>query len=109
MFPFEMNKLQPFCYEHLTEMMPHGLTESALAYVCPVSECLVNYNTSSGYFIVAKEGDRVEQSTPSIRCPNDRTPMYLAELNPEHRSYRLWKCPQCGKSLTNLESTQGRE
>ena len=79
----------------------------AVAYVCPVWDCLVNY-ASSGYFIAAKERDRVEQSTrPSICCPNDGTPMYLAALNPEHRSYRLWKCPQCGKSLTNLESHAG--
>jgi hypothetical protein len=21
--------------------------------------------------------------------------MYLAEVLPEHRSFRLWKCPQC--------------
>ena len=100
-------EIQPFCYEHLTEMMPYD--EAAVAYVCPVWDCLVNYS-SSGYFIAAKERDRVEQSTrPSICCPNDGTPMYLAEIHPEDKSYRLWKCPQCGKSLTNLESKQGRE
>ena len=98
------NELQPFCYEHLTEMMPYD--EAAVTYLCPVWDCLVSY-TSSGYFIAAKKGDMVEQSTtPSIRCPNDGMPMYLAELNPEHRSYRLWKCPQCGKSLTNLSPSK---
>src|SRR5437762_2160606 len=59
--------------------------------------------------IATKEGDRVEQRTmPGIHCPNDGTPMYLAEINPEHKSYRLWKCPQCRKSVTNLESMQAR-
>ena len=107
MFAVEMKKeLQPFCYEHHTEMMPYD--ETAVAYVCPVWDCLVNY-TSSGYFIAAKEGDRVEQGTmPSIHCPNDGTPMYLAEINLDHKSYRLWKCPQCDKSITNLDSMQAR-
>ena len=27
-------EIQPFCYEHLTEMMPYD--EAAVAYVCPV-------------------------------------------------------------------------
>jgi hypothetical protein len=22
--------------------------------------------------------------------------MYLAEVQPEHRSFRLWRCPKCG-------------
>ena len=106
MFAVQTKKeLQPFCYEHLTAMMPYD--EAAITYVCPVWGCFVNYS-SSGYFIAVK-GDMPEQGmTPSLRCPNDRTPMYLAEIHPEHKSYRLWKCPQCGKSITNLESGQAR-
>lgn len=98
-------ELRPLCYEHLTVM-----TEAGTAYVCSQLSCLVNYNALDGYFIAAKKGDRVEQSrTPRVFCPNDRTPMYLAETHPEHKSYRLWKCPRCGKSITNLESGQARE
>jgi hypothetical protein len=22
--------------------------------------------------------------------------MYLAEVQPDHRSFRLWRCPKCG-------------
>lgn len=108
MFAVQTKKeLHPFCYEHLTEMMPHD--KAADAYVCPVWDCLVSYHPFDGYFIAAKEGGQVEQSTaPSIRCPSDGTPMYLAEIHQKHRSYRLWKCSQCGKSLTNLESVQAR-
>lgn len=114
MFAVEMKKeLQPFCYEHLSEMMPYGddlpKAKTGTAYVCSVWDCLVSYNSLDGYFIAAKEEDRVEQSTmPSIHCPKDGTPMYLAEIRPEHKSYRLWRCSQCGKSLTNLESMQAR-
>lgn len=114
MFPFKKKELQPFCFEHLSEMMPDGdsdsaKAETAVAYACSQLDCLINYNASSGYFIATKEGDRVEQRTmPGIHCPNDGTPMYLAEINPEHKSYRLWKCPQCRKSVTNLESMQAR-
>jgi len=115
--PTAKNKkdLHPFCYVHLAEMMVYGdgpleaETEpiEVVAYICSEPDCLVHYNTSSGYFIAAKEGNRTEQgATPSIRCPNDGSPMYLAEIQREHRSYRLWRCPQCDKSLTNLESSQ---
>ena len=106
-------ELQPLCYEHLTGMMiykhdPQGAETGpvqTIAYVCSESDCLVHYNTSSGYFIAAKEGNRTEQgTTPSIRCPNDGSAMYLAEIRPEDRSYRLWRCPKCVTSLTNLDS-----
>ena len=110
MLAVQMKKgTEPFCYEHLTEMMPYGddlpKVKTGTAYVCSVWDCLVSYNTLDGYFIAVKEGDRVEQSTtPSIRCPSDGMPMYLAEIRPEQKRYRLWRCPQCGMSVTNLES-----
>src|SRR5438046_1680172 len=41
MFPFKKKELQPFCFEHLSEMMPYGdsaKAETAVAYACsPVS------------------------------------------------------------------------
>ncbi len=90
----------------LATATPTGPIE-AIAYVCSESDCLVHYNTSSGYFIAAKEGNRTDQgTTPSIRCPNDESPMYLAEIWPEYKSYRLWRCPKCDKSLTNLDSSR---
>jgi hypothetical protein len=97
---------------HLPDMLLHenDLLKAKTGYVCAELNCPVSYNALDGYFIAAKEGDRVDQSrTPRVFCPNDKTPMYLAEIHPEHKSYRLWKCPQCSKSLTNLESKQGRE
>lgn len=97
-------ELQPLCYEHLTEMMhlPDMMlhendllkAKEGTAFVCSELSCPVSYNTLDGYFIAAAEGDRVEKSrAPRVFCPNDRTPMYLAEIHPEHKSYRLWKCP----------------
>ena len=59
MFAIKTKKeLQPFCYEHLTEMMPYD--EAAVTYVCPVWDCLVNYS-SSGYFTAAK-GDMLSKA-----------------------------------------------
>lgn len=34
--------------------------------------------------------------------------MYLAEVSPEKRSYRLWTCPQSGERRTNEEGLVGR-
>lgn len=96
-------EFHPYCYEHLTEMvwcngLPKGDTA---AYICLKLGCYVRYNASRGYFIATEDW---VGTTPSIRCPKDRSPMYLAEISPEHRSYRLWKCPQCDGSLANLDS-----
>jgi hypothetical protein len=33
--------------------------------------------------------------------------MYLAGINPEKKSFRLWECPQCGGKRTNEESLVG--
>ena len=106
----EMEKeFHPHCYEHLTEMVRSndGLPKAVVAYICSQLDCDVHYNTSIGYFNAAEEEDQVGNGTaPSIRCPKDCSPMYLAEIHPEHSSYRLWKCPECDKSLTNLDSSQ---
>jgi hypothetical protein len=79
--------------------------ETAWAYVCSGLDCLVHYSPDAGYFIASKDGNRTEQSgTPSVRCPNDGTPMYLADIYPEQRRYRLWKCPQCDENFGDLNS-----
>jgi hypothetical protein len=44
---------------------------------------------------------------PKVACLLDKTPMYLAEINPKKRSFRLWMCPQCGAKRTNEESVVG--
>ena len=113
--PQMKKEFHPFCYEHHTQMTPCAGSNSkagtepveAVTYVCSDLNCRGNYDPSRGYFFAGNEGDRTEQTTtPDVRCPNDGTPMYLAELHPEHKSYRLWKCPQCIKALTNLDSSQ---
>jgi hypothetical protein len=79
--------------------------ETAWAYVCSGLDCLVHYSPDAGYFIAAKDGNRTEQAAmPSIRCPNDGTPMYLAEIHAEQTRYQLWKCSQCDslRELNNL-------
>ena len=96
-------KIHPLCHEHHTEMRLTQVllkTESEATetdpYVCPVPGCLVHYNTSHGYFIATQNGTGTDtDSMPRVRCEQDGMPMYLAEVLPERRSFRLWKCPQC--------------
>jgi hypothetical protein len=40
---------------------------------------------------------------PRTRCPHHGLRMYLAEVQPRKRSFRLWRCPLlgCKASLTN--------
>jgi hypothetical protein len=99
-------ELHPFCYKHLSEMKPYLVymkAETAWAYVCSGLDCLVHYSPDAGYFIAAKDGNRAEQAgMPGICCPNDGTPMYRAEIQPEQG--RLWKCSQCDKSLRELNN-----
>jgi hypothetical protein len=91
------------CYEHHIEMrfgqvvlQSSGERTQILAYACPETDCLVHYDASRGYFITDQNGNGNElELTPNVRCPHDGAPMYLAEVLPEHRSFRLWKCPQC--------------
>jgi hypothetical protein len=85
-------------------------SESAeeLLYACREPGCLVRYNTSGGYFIDTIDAKTIEQEmTPRLSCPNDGQPMYLAEVMPERRSFRLWKCPECCGSRTNEENWGG--
>ncbi len=95
--------LSALCYEHHIEMrfgqvvlQTSGERTQILAYTCPEPDCLVRYHASHGYFVADQNGNGNEREmTPNVRCPHDGALMYLAEILPEHRSFRLWKCPQC--------------
>ena len=103
--------LRVLCYQHHTEMLlklPSGPDEKLL-YVCKEPGCLNRYNSSDGYFVDTGDAKTIqEELTPRVRCPNDEHPMYLAEVRPERRSFRLWKCPECNASRTNEESSPGQ-
>ena len=103
-------ELHAFCHEHHIEMkltevvlQIEGQPTQILAHACPRPDCAVHYNTLNGYFRVTKDGKFELNSTPRVRCYSDGKPMYLAELNPEKRNFRLWRCPQCESTQTNEE------
>jgi hypothetical protein len=96
-------ELHPLCHEHHVEMKLNQIllttgsehTET-LAFACLEPDCLVHYSNTLGYFIPTQNGAGTEtDSMPRVRCEQDGMPMYLAEVLPERRSFRLWKCPQC--------------
>lgn len=106
--------LRALCHEHHVEMTLHepgGRTGTAgsqtRAYACPLPDCTVHYNSSNGYFLIAHGGKIDLESVPRVKCSVDGRPMYLAETNPQKRSFRLWKCPQCGSTHTNEERVIG--
>jgi hypothetical protein len=79
-------------------------------YACTEPDCVAHYNISRGYFMLSRNGNTSElDMVPKVTCPRDRVPMYLAEIDLEKRDFRLWKCPQCGKTRTNEESLVGPE
>lgn len=96
---------QPFCYEHHVELNRnkiHSTTEGEpnqhITFACPVPDCLVQFNSSKGYFMLNQNGNgngTGAQPGPRVRCETDGAPMYLSEILPERRSLRLWKCPVC--------------
>jgi hypothetical protein len=106
--------LNVLCFEHHSEMIPSLVllktgekSERLPAYVCQEPSCLVRYSIERGYFVAALDGSQVEgELTPRVSCPEDGRPMYLAQVRPEQRNYRLWRCPYCGKGLTNEELSQ---
>jgi len=95
-----VSKIHPLCYEHHCEMtFPDVATNGdELVYACQEPRCLVHYNHLEGYFLNTQNLSLIEQSPapPHQYCSNDNFPMYLAEVQPEHRSFRLWRCPKCG-------------
>jgi ribosomal protein L37AE/L43A len=91
-------------------MLLRRLREPAegLLYACREPGCLGRYNTSAGYFIDSKGAKTIEhEMTPHVSCPDDGQLMYLAEVMPQRRSFRLWKCPECNRSRTNEETSVG--
>ena len=75
---------------------------------CTEADCLVHYNIYRGYFMLSQNGNTNElDMVPSVRCPHDGTPMYLAEVDPDKKGFRLWICPQCEGRRTNEEGLIG--
>jgi hypothetical protein len=106
--------LKVLCFEHHTQMRPSQIllrtgekSERVSGYGCEQTDCLVRYSEARGYMVIGPEGSHVAgEVTPKVTCPTDGRFMYLAEVRPEQRSYRLWRCPECGKGLTNQELSQ---
>jgi hypothetical protein len=98
--------LHVLCYEHHTEMPFECRSEPAETFLCACREpgCFIHYDSSQGYFLDGQNGDRSElEIKPGVRCPKDGHLMYLAEVRPERKSFRLWKCPECNAIRTNGE------
>lgn len=75
---------------------------------CQEPGCLIRYNASQGYFLNTQDNVTLkEEIPPRIFCSVDKSPMYLAETQTKSKSYRLWKCPECGTSRTNEEISDG--
>jgi len=88
------------------DLKPSSMSGPTAVYACSVSGCLISYETSKGYFVSDPAANPDEQEImPGVVCPNDGHAMYLAQVLPERSSFRLWKCPKCGASLTNEESS----
>ena len=103
--------LRVLCYQHHSEMLLKlpGTSAEKLVYVCKEPGCLIRYNSSDGYLMGTEDAKTIElEMAPRVSCPNDEHPMYLAQVRPERRSFRLWKCPECKVSLTNEESSPGQ-
>jgi hypothetical protein len=73
-------------------------------YACREPGCFVCYDSSQGYSI-SKPGAKTTEPDiiPRVSCPSDGHLMYLAEVRPERKSFRLWKCPECNATRTNGE------
>ena len=101
--------LKPLCYEHHREMRPvHKLwgkiwkSLPAPEYACQASDCLVRYTSVQGYFIAPDKASELDgEILPRVRCPRDGAPMYLGEVRPRERSFRLWRCPLCSATSTS--------
>ncbi len=99
-------ELSALCYEHHIEMtfgqvilQISGERTQILAYTCPEPDCLVHYHASRGYFVTDQNGNGNKlEMTPNVHCPHDGASMYLAEVLPEHKSFRLWKCGGTGNT-----------
>ena len=100
------------CFQHHREMLAKLLSESAqgVLYSCREPSCLVRYDSSRGYFIDGNAIETVEREiTPRVTCSVDGHLMYLVEVMPEKKSFRLWKCPECNETRSNEETSGGLE
>lgn len=94
------------CYEHHTEMLLEcrGKSAETFLYACREPGCFIQYCSSKGYFIEPQGANRSEpEIKPAVHCPKDGHIMYLAEVRPDRKSFRLWKCPECNAIRTNGE------
>ena len=106
------NSLQLLCYEHHTAMsvvqmvLGNGSAPQEIQYACQGSDCSARYTREHGYFIAPRNGSGPEKEIlPQVRCPHDGALMYLAEVRPQERSLRLWRCPLCSAARANTEVT----
>jgi hypothetical protein len=97
-------KIHALCHEHHIQMelnqifvTTDGARTQVPAYGCSEPDCFVHYSSSHGYFIPSQNGSGIETDSlmPRVRCEKDGMPMYLVEVLPERKSFRLWKCPKC--------------
>ena len=98
--------LHVLCYEHHAEMLLEYRSKPAetFVYACREPGCFIHYQSPQGYFIEPQNGDGSElEIKPGVHCPKDGRVMYLAEVRPERKSFRLWKCPECDATRTNGE------
>lgn len=101
-------ELRVLCYEHHSVMLPKFQSESAGTplYACREPGCIIHYDNSRGYFVETQDAAIIESEIkPAIRCTKDGHLMYLAEVQPERKSFRVWKCPECNTVQTNGESS----
>lgn len=71
-------------------------------YACQESDCPVCFTSKAGYFVAPHETGQAEKEIlPRVRCPHDAAPMYLGEVRPQERSFRLWRCPLCSATATS--------
>lgn len=104
--------LHVLCYEHHREMKLSGVSAKqrgepaeTLTYACQEPGCPVRYDSSVGYIVAGQETNTIEQEMlPRVHCPKDGHLMYLAEVRPERRNFRLWKCPACDTTRKNEET-----
>lgn len=108
-------EFHPLCHEHHIRMKvnrktgkSNGEVTERHLYACTAPDCLVHYDDSRGYFIPSLNGSSNKPGiVPKVRCRQDGKPMYLADVKPEKKDFRFWRCPQCGGTRTNDEDLIG--
>jgi hypothetical protein len=100
--------LHVLCYQHHKEMLLSRVSEppEGVLYACEEPSCLIRYHAARGYFLDTEDSKTIElEIMPRVSCRNDGQSMYLAQVNPEKSSFRLWKCPECDQSRNNEETS----